>query len=91
MKAEQAFEKISDVLLSEWIYDGTLVYQLTLDDFEWLEMAKQALKKQIPKKPFLSYCPACKQRLRFPKLDIDRTGKFKYCFCPSCGQAIDLG
>ena len=55
---------------------------------EALDIAKEALEKQIPKKPYLDndngiyekeYCPACNRSL-FPN--------DPYC---RCGQAIDWG
>lgn len=51
MTASEAIERIDEVLDSEYHYDETLGYQLTSDDFEWLETAKQALEKQIPEVP----------------------------------------
>ena len=58
--------------------------------YEALNMAKEALEKQIPKKPIdktkstddYGYCPNC-------KTIIDDYSDFK--FCSTCGQAIDWG
>lgn len=86
MTNEKAIECIEDVLASDYHYDETLGYQLTSDDIEWIEKAKEALEKQIPKRPYLDndngiyekeYCPSCNRSL-FPN--------DPYC---RCGQAID--
>ena len=92
MTNEEAIQRIDDVLSSDYHYDETLDYQLTSDDFEWLEKAKKALEKQIPKKPnihgyregreinTISYtCPVCNNHI----------GRDK--FCKHCSQALDWG
>ena len=48
MKVKEAIKYIDDVLSSDYHYDETLGYELTSDDIEWLEMAKEALEKQVP-------------------------------------------
>ena len=53
MKEKEAIKCIDGVLSSEYHYDETLGYQLTSDDIEWLEIAKKALEKQIPKTPII--------------------------------------
>lgn len=53
MTNEEAIKCIEDVLNSDYHYDESLGYQLTSDDFEWLKKAKEALGKQIPKKPLI--------------------------------------
>ena len=81
MTNEEAIKQIDDVLSSDYHYDETLGYQLTSDDFEWLEKSKKALEKQIPKKPTKTrseiVCPTCKTLI----------GSSPYC--RYCGQAID--
>lgn len=80
-KAEEAIKCIEDVLNSDYHYDESLGYQLTSDDFEWLDMAKKAFEKQMPKKPEKRgyfYCVEC-GKLVTPIMD----------FCRSCGQKID--
>lgn len=52
MKAQEAIERIDDVLSSVVHYDESIEYQLTTDDVDWLEAAKQALEQQIPKCSF---------------------------------------
>ncbi len=82
-KIQKAIGCIDKVLNS--LFDEIIEYQLTTDDIDWLERAKQVLEKQIPKKPVRKeefgkfYCPVCSKRLLFLK--------DKYCSC--CGQAID--
>ena len=41
MTASEAIERIDEVLDSDYNFDETLGYQLTSDDFEWLEEAKK--------------------------------------------------
>lgn len=50
MTPQEAIENINDILNSPYLYDESIDYQLTIDDIECLELAKEALKKQIPKK-----------------------------------------
>ena len=94
MEEKEAIKYIDDVLSSDYHYDETLGYQLTSDDFEWLEMAKKALEKQIPKTPIIwenkyyysptpnddwGYeCPCCGNQ------EID----YPEHHC-TCGQALD--
>ena len=81
MTNEEAIKQIDDVLSSDYHYDETLGYQLTSDDFGWLEKSKKALEKQIPKKPRKTrteiVCPTC----------ATLVGSSPYC--RYCGQAID--
>ena len=98
MNPQEAIKRIDDVLGSDYYYDESLGYQLTSDDFEWLEKAKEALEKQIPKKPEYygdgyangemvydyAKCPQCDND-NF-EYDINNWG-CKYC--PDCGQALD--
>lgn len=68
MKVKEAIKYIDDVLSSEYHYDETLGYELTSDDIEWLEMAKEALEKQVPKKVDIpqwspAKCPNCGREL----------------------------
>lgn len=44
---------------------------------EAVEIARQAIEKQMPKKPNNIYCPICKRPLRKAKEDIGYTGKVK--------------
>lgn len=52
MTVQEVIEKINDVLSSDYHFDETLGYQLTSDDFAWLEAAKQALEQQGQKCSF---------------------------------------
>lgn len=54
-------------------------------DYDAVDMAIDALEKQIPKKPskpFPILCPVCKDNL-----DVLSTIQVQYC--PQCGQALD--
>ena len=86
MTNKDVIECIRNILSSDYNYDETIGYQLTSDDFEWLEKAKEAVEKQIPKRPYLDndngiyekeYCPTCHRSL-FPN--------DHHCIC---GQTID--
>lgn len=96
MDAKETVKCIEDVLSSDYHYNESLGYQLTSGDFEWLEEAKEALEKQIPKKPTFEgdgyddsgniiydtwICPCCGDRY---EVDYER-----HNHCPTCGQAID--
>ena len=95
MEHKEAIKCIDNVLSSEYHYDETLGYQLTSDDFEWLEMAKTALKKQMPKKPLKEIkesenycsmkCPSC----NYMFWDTDDWTRYEPKICPDCGQVID--
>lgn len=78
----EAIKKIDDVLSSDYHYDETLGYQLTSDDFEWLEEAKKALEKQILKKPMIN-----ERKIQCINGHNQPTQHYKYC--PMCGQLMD--
>ena len=97
MKPQEAIENINNILDSPYLCDESIDYQLTTDDIECLEMSKQALEKQIPKKPNLqgdgyadgelvydyAECPVC-------GCDFEEESNCWGCkFCPDCGQALD--
>lgn len=50
---QKTIDKIDEVLNSTVYYDESLEYELSSYDFDWLEVAKTYLKKQIPLKPDL--------------------------------------
>lgn len=81
---EVAIAHIEEILSEVPNYDESLDYELSSYDFDWLEEAKKALEKQIPKKP-LSYkglegkCPTC------GVIFLDRSTNH----CGNCGQALD--
>jgi hypothetical protein len=89
MTYEEAINCIDDVLNSDYHYDESLGYQLTSDDFEWLEKSKKALEKQIPKKPRIdadewTCCPECDSTFKI----FDSFNK-RNRYCGNCGQALD--
>lgn len=65
--------------------------ELIPEYYEAMELAIEALDKQIPKKPVSKYkyrdgenvCPSCETENRY------RIVMFWEKFCPDCGQAID--
>ena len=92
---QKAIDNIDEVLNSTINYDESLEYEISSYDFDWLEAAKSALEKQIPKKPDLindgwsntGYLDLLYDTLICPccqtayELDYD-----KYEYCPNCGQ-----
>lgn len=50
MSNEDAIKAIDNVLKSEYYFDETLGYQLTSDDIDWLEKAKEALSYNVEEK-----------------------------------------
>ena len=93
MTNEEAIKCIEDVLGSDFHYDDC---QLTSDDFEWLEEAKEALEKQTQKKithtatlKTSCTCPNCGNCLdKFEKFG-ESIVRVKYQYCHFCGQALD--
>lgn len=95
----EAIKSIDLVLSSDYHYDETLGYQLTSDDFEWLEIARDALRKQIPMKPekltyqlllddgWIYKCPFCDCACGENKYHSDVTKDDVYC--TQCGQMLD--
>lgn len=81
MKIQEAINRIDNMLDSKYHYAESLGYQLTNADFECLEMAKNALEKQLPKKPVNTrreiVCPTC------------RTLVGSSPYCRYCGQMLD--
>lgn len=87
MKIEEAKRKI-DVIKSYLIMSGVI----DKPNYKALEIASEALEKQIPKKPLGSYdgyadglpvwdycCPNCEKEIEWDE----------YTYCPECGQHID--
>lgn len=56
MTDREAIEAIEIVLGSDYNYDETIGYQLTSDDFEWMEMAKVALQERIDREKGCRCC-----------------------------------
>ena len=88
MPPQEAIKNIDDILDSPYLCDESIDYQLTTYDIECLEKAKEALEKQIPKKPKI--------------LKVHDISEYKYgdceCgehiiddekYCSKCGQALD--
>lgn len=46
MSIDYAIDRIYDILYSDILYDGEVDYQLTRDDFDWLNTALDALRFQ---------------------------------------------
>jgi len=82
MTVEEAISKIKAILEEATKTEDAVCY-VTSVDAEPLNLAIEALEKQIPKKPTLHkgwlYCSVCGK-------DVLMEG---YKFCPDCGQRID--
>lgn len=77
------------------LYQFKIDFVLTAEQKEVIEVAKKALKKQIPEKPIIEgdgyydgkliydtwMCANCNKRF---EIDYD-----EYDYCPNCGQHID--
>ena len=95
MTDKDALACIEDVFGSTVRYDESLEYKLTSDDFDWLEKAKEALEKQIPKKPtyteignvygaIIRTCAKCGDVC----LISEDAKPFEH-YCRYCGQTLD--
>lgn len=91
MKPEEAIKCIEDVLNSDYYYDESLGYQLTSNDFEWLEKTKEALKKQIPKKAIKTSDEYYHDGRHEPDYECPVCGNpyVNDCYCSCCEQKID--
>jgi len=82
MTREEATEYIYDMICD--IHDNSN-YSITDKENAALNMAIEALQKQISKQPTIENgfvkCPACELYIRFPIAD-------RYNNCPECGQAL---
>lgn len=90
MMPQEAITRIDGLIANEklFIKISTMGEIDHSKNIEALETAKQALEKQIPKKPLKEYggtyrCPNCQMKHFNPEW----VGT-KYC---DCGQALDLG
>lgn len=95
MTIQKAMDCIEEILHSAIRDDNSIAYELDTRDCDWIEMAKSALEKQIPKKPYKTkehkqnnwYCSICKcylgddMELQYACLQPK--------FCEHCGQRID--
>lgn len=98
MDVNAAIKNIYEILSSDVQYDESIEYQLTTDDVEWLETAKDALQKQVPisiieetedDREFIDYvCPNCKTALQQKHKQARQTTIYKYKHCIECGQAL---
>lgn len=90
MTIEKAIYQLEDLIKeAESHMTGNKSYdEIFVDDKTALEMAIQALEKQIPKKVIWKYafywacCPNC----GYNNFDVE---KEESNFCPDCGQALD--
>ncbi len=101
MTIEKAIEQLEDLIkeAESHMTGNKIDGEIPIDDKTALEMAIQALEKQIPKKVKREFatmggcitcfetdvCPACGKDFY-----IEDLGQTMYCsFCPDCGQALD--
>lgn len=88
MTPKEAIKCIDDVMDSTYNYDETIDYQLTSDDFDWLEKAKEALEKQIPKKPILKSGVSLIHINKGDKPHEWRNVQWQDWTCPECGWFV---
>lgn len=94
MTPQEAIKNIDDILDSPYLCDESIDYQLTTDDIECLEKAKEALEKQIPKKPYKIkehkqndyYCAICKCYLG-DEMEL-QNACLQPKYCEHCGQKL---
>ena len=87
MKKQEAIENL------KYLISGDCSYQQT-DFIEEIEIAIDALEKQMPKKPipkgkYHFSCPLCKNELGIAREDISVYDMTPPNFCENCGQALD--
>lgn len=95
MTNKETLNCINNILISDLRYDESIDYQLTSYDIEWLENAKEAVEKQIAKKPTheatlprVCTCPNCRNSLdEFTEFNGKRY-RVIVEFCKFCGQRL---
>ena len=93
MTIEKAIEQLEDLIkeAESHMTGNKIDDEIPIDDKTALEMAIQALEKQVPKKPIVKtsyicgkkyYCSECKHY-------ICADCNTKKSYCSNCGQALD--
>lgn len=76
--------------LASLIADGIELGAGDYIPMETLEICKESLEKQIPKKPFLMFCDSDNTEYICDECGCALTGCIDTpSYCPWCGQAID--
>lgn len=101
MTIQKAMDCIEEILHSAIRDDNSIAYELDTDDCDWIEMAKSALEKQIPKKPITETINRGISASGEYDIVVNYlcsncltvVGDYKaneafYKFCPECGQAL---
>lgn len=81
------YEEAAGILISQAIVLGRASGKSTLESVRIKAICKavEALKKQIPKKPYdIVHCPLCKIEVELQPVDAEQV-----TYCLHCGQAID--
>jgi hypothetical protein len=102
MTIQRVLDNIEEILCSAVRPDNSIAYELDTNDCDWIEMAKSAIEKQIPKKPITETINRGISALGEYDIDINylcqncltvvgdyKTNEAFYKFCPECGQRID--
>lgn len=98
MTIQKAMDYIEEILHSAVRDDNSIAYELDTNDCNWIEMAKSALEKQIPKKlktievghfGLVLLCPSCENEIAMIWESVLQKGKYKQNYCDNCGQALD--
>lgn len=93
MTIQKAMDSIEEILCSTVRSDNSIAYELDTNDCDWIEMAKSALEKQIPKKPIEKEVigvsmSGYKYKGQCPKCSLT-VSQFLGNYCHHCGQALD--
>lgn len=99
MTESEAIEKLKNLRLFMQIEDEKNECKFAEDDYKAIDMAMQALEKQIPKRPIMKQyfedleeeylcCPTCGEILT-DRIPADN--KTFYFHCMNCGQKFDWG
>ncbi|MBD8943366.1 MAG: hypothetical protein EGR79_00490 [Ruminococcaceae bacterium] len=101
MTIQKAMDNIEEILCSFVRDDNSIAYELDTNDCNWIEMAKSALEKQIPKKPITETINRGISASGEYDIDINYlcsnclavVGDYEaneafYKFCPECGHAL---
>ena len=96
MTAEKAIEQLEDLIkeAESHMTGNKIDDEIPIDDKTALEMAIQALEKQVPKKPYYRKeegaegyaCPYCNVGVT---IHLYGGGFINQEFCSNCGQALD--
>lgn len=83
MTCQDVIECITVIQNSDYLYDESIDYQLTSDDFDWLEKARSELEMRTPKKPIIS-------THKYIQKETGQEGEYKLTHCPHCWEDKEI-